>query len=89
MGMAPTAGRRVSASVTSVPAGVMGRPSLAGSCWPRALTQNIAQIKMNTTCVRILICSPFYFAEISSLASRFAASNLHALESIVKLFRNL
>jgi len=40
MGMAPTAGRCVVASITSVPAGVIGRPSPAGSSWHHAPPQN-------------------------------------------------
>src|SRR5713226_7916786 len=39
MGMAPTAGRCVALSNTKDPVGVMGRPSPAGSCWLRALSQ--------------------------------------------------
>src|SRR5437899_12952037 len=44
MGMAPTAGKCVDASITSAPAGVMGRPSPAGSCWPHAAPQKTRQI---------------------------------------------
>src|SRR5882762_6697949 len=44
MGMAPTAGRCVVASITSVPAGVIGRPSPAGSSWQHAPPQKPKQI---------------------------------------------
>jgi hypothetical protein len=48
MGMAPTAGECVAASITNAPAGVMGRPSPAGSCWHQALLQKAKQIRRKT-----------------------------------------
>ena len=49
MGMAPTAGKCVAASTTSVPAGVMGRPSAAGSCWHLAPLEKAKLVTRKTT----------------------------------------
>ena len=49
MGIAPTAGRCVAASIMSMPAGVMGRPCAAGSCWLRAFIAMDKEISRKMT----------------------------------------
>src|SRR5438132_1523836 len=74
MGMAPTAGECVDASMTSVPAGVMGRPSPAGSCRHHAPAQKHRQIRRKPPVVARDFIGLFLQTEKRFLAKHFAAA---------------
>ena len=87
MGMAPTAGRCVAASITSAPAGVMGRPSPAGSCWHSAIAQNPRVITRKAA----LIIRDFMFLlprspKMAMFRIPWRSHNLHGIESKEKVF---
>jgi hypothetical protein len=84
MGMAPTAGKRVAESRSNLPAGVMGRPSPAGSCWHHALPQKNRPIKrkpLAATCN--FICLLPHSLEIL-LSASFHAALIYMQKSLGK-----
>jgi hypothetical protein len=86
MGMAPTAGKCVAASITRVPAGVMGRPSPAGSCWDQAVPQKHKQIiRKPKVMAREFIGVLFRSRKLIPLSLQ-RRSNLHSTEFRKKLF---
>src|SRR5258708_11785009 len=89
MGIAPTAGKCVEASIKSEPAGVMGRPSPAGSCWHHASAQKPRQIKRKPPITaRDFIRALLRFLKaILSPVSRYCAKHAHQSKS--QLFRGL
>jgi len=89
MGIAPTAGRCVAASITSTPAGVMGRPSPAGSCWHRAIPQDPRAItRKPALMIREFIFLLSRSPKMNTFSILWRSHNLHAIESKEKLFRN-
>src|SRR5207245_5937125 len=75
---------------TNLPAGVMGRPSPAGSCWQKALKQRHKLIKRKPlAAARDFIGPPPRSLKIILSTSFNAALNLHAKDFKEKLFRNL